>query len=177
MTCTHVLGVIDAGPFVDVPRAQREAALAHARQCQACRVALEASVLLSVDLAALPEPAAPPELAASILRRIEGVSRARAVAEAERTAERPRSLSGLRDWPAWSTAFGGSVAGLSVVLSMPRVHDALAEWPQTADSRVVANLLEQGPGIVGGVVLVAGLLLFAVGLLAPLGDRNRRDAS
>jgi hypothetical protein len=177
MTCTHVLGVIDAGPFVDVPRAQLEAARAHARECRTCRAALEASVLLSVDLAALPEPAAPPELAASILRRIEGVDRARAAAEAERAAERPRSLSGLRDWTAWSTAFGGSVAGLSLVLSMPRVHDALAEWPQTADSRVVASLLEQGPGIAGGVVLVAGLLLFAAGLLAPVSDGGRPDAS
>ena len=177
MTCLHVLGLIDAGPFVDFSRAQMEAALAHARECQTCRLALEASEALAGDLAALPQPPAPPGLTASILAGIETVDRARAAAEAERTAERPRSLSGLRDWTAWATAFGGSVAGLSLVLSMPRVHDALAEWLQTADSRVVANLLEQGPGIVGGVVLMAGLLLFAAGLLAPVSDEGRPDAS
>jgi hypothetical protein len=38
---------------------------------------------------------------------------------------------------------------------------------------VVANLLEQGAGIVGGAVLVAGLLLFVAGLLAPVSDGGR----
>jgi hypothetical protein len=178
MTCLHVLGLIDAGPFVDFSRAQMEAALAHARECQTCRLALEASEALAGDLAALPQPAAPPGLAGSILAGIEAVDRARAAAGGEdQRARRPHRLPGLSDWSAWSTALGGSVAGLILVTSMPRVHEVLVTWVPTADNAMMTGWLEEPPGFAGGVVLAAGLLLFVVGLLASIGDRNRPDVT
>ena len=42
----------------------------HARQCATCGPALEAAAALTADLAALPQPAPPPDLAAVVLARI-----------------------------------------------------------------------------------------------------------
>ena len=61
MTCAHVLGLIDAGPFADYPQAHLDAAWQHARQCGTCGPALETAAALSTALAALPQFAATPE--------------------------------------------------------------------------------------------------------------------
>jgi hypothetical protein len=36
MTCAHVLGLIDAAPVADYPRAHLDAAWQHARECATC---------------------------------------------------------------------------------------------------------------------------------------------
>ena len=79
MTCTHVLGLIDAGPFADYPRAHLDAAWEHARQCATCGPALQAAAALTADLPALPQPAPPPDLAAAVLARIARIDRANPV--------------------------------------------------------------------------------------------------
>ena len=70
MTCAHVLGLIDAGPFADYPPAHLESAWQHARQCATCGPAMEAATSLTIDLAALPQVAASPELTTTIPARI-----------------------------------------------------------------------------------------------------------
>ena len=117
MTCAHVLGLIDAGPFADYPSAHLEAAWQHARQCATCGPALEAATALTTDLAGLARPAAPPDLTAAVLARIARIERPHPAPVA---AEMPETtaLSSPRDWSAWATAPGGLAAGLMIALSM-----------------------------------------------------------
>ena len=118
MTCAHVLGLIDAGPFADYPRAHLDAAWQHARQCATCGPALEAAAALSTDLAA--------SAAAGALAGAGGgrprAHRADRSGTAPLVPPRPFRRQGLlpctRDWSAWATALGGLAAGLVIVLSM-----------------------------------------------------------
>jgi hypothetical protein len=107
MTCAHVLGLIDAGPFADYPRAHLDAAWQHARQCATCGPALEAATRLAMDLAALPQPAPPPDLAAAVIARI------------ARIEPPPALQSSARDWSIWITALGAFAACLALALWTP----------------------------------------------------------
>jgi len=78
MTCAHVLGLIDAGPFADYPRAHLESAWRHARQCATCGPAMEAATSLTMDLSNLPQGAGSSELTTAILaHRADGAGAAR----------------------------------------------------------------------------------------------------
>lgn len=59
MTCSQVLGLIDAGPFADYPPAHVDAAWQHARHCPTCGPALKTATALTAELGALPEPTPP----------------------------------------------------------------------------------------------------------------------
>src|SRR5262245_63050940 len=70
MTCAHVLGLIDAGPFAEYPPEHFDAAREHARQCPTCGPALAVATSLQSELATLPEPEALPDLANFVMARI-----------------------------------------------------------------------------------------------------------
>jgi len=171
MTCAHVLGLIDAGPFADYPRAHLDAAWQHARQCATCGPALKAATELTTDLAALPQPAPSAELAAAILARISQAEQAQP-ARAATAMPATRLPSIARDWSAWATALGGLAAGLVIVLSMAAGEGARIN---IASPRVggMTGLVGMPPMTTDALVLAAGLLLYAGGLFAPLSRRSR----
>jgi hypothetical protein len=107
MTCAHVLGLIDAGPFADYPREHLNAAWAHARQCATCGPALQAAHRLASDLAAWPQPVPPSDLAAGVLARI------------ARLGDEPPVRSRAHDWSPPITVLGGLTAGVAIALSTP----------------------------------------------------------
>jgi hypothetical protein len=154
MTCTHVLGLIDAGPFADYPRAHLEAAWQHARQCPTCGPALETATQLTADLHALAQPAPPPDLERVVLAR---------VAQVDEKYAAPAGVvpggNGLRvgDWSVWASA-GGLMTASAIAGSMPAAGGMriLIESPTTQV-----------------MVLVAGLIVYVAGLFAPLGRKDR----
>lgn len=108
MTCAHVLGLIDAGPFAGYPRAHLDAAWQHARECGTCGPALATAMALTTDLAALPQPAPPPDLAAAVLARVARIEQLHATSDAREAA----------NWSPWATALGTLVAAIAIVVSM-----------------------------------------------------------
>jgi len=171
MTCAHVLGLIDAGPFADYSSAHLDAAWQHARQCATCGPALEAATALTTDLAGLPQPAAPSNLTAAVLARIAQIDGRH---PAPVTAEMPetRALSSPRDWSAWATAPGGLAAGLMIALSMASGDGALGNIAPGVGA-MTAGLLEMPSTTTWALVLAAGLALYVAGLFAPLRARGR----
>ena len=154
MTCNHVLGLIDAGPFADYPRAHRDAAWRHARQCATCGPALDASSVLGESLAALPHPAPANDMSISVLARIERIEQARPVAAIVPEPE-PAMLSSLRDWQAWAMALGAVVAAFA----------------QAKDVGPTVGHLPMPSTITWALSLTAGLALYTAGLFAPLRRR------
>lgn len=170
MTCTHVLGLIDAGPFADYPPAHLDTAWQHARQCATCGPALEAVTALTADLAALPEPAPPPHLTATVLARIAQIDQAHSAPAAAAMPEtRARST---REWPAWAGALGGLAAGLAIVLSMPPGDWSHIPIASPRVGGVTAGLVAMPSTSAEALALAAGLALYAAGLFAPLGGRK-----
>ena len=170
MTCAHVLGLIDAGPFADYPRAHLDAAWQHARQCPTCGPALRAATALTSDLAALPEPVPPPDLAAAVLARIAQVERpAPAVAPMTESTAR---LS-ARDWSsAWATALGSLAAGLATVLSMRPGSAGPTGLAWLEMGQMMGGLKAVPATSTWALVLAAGLAVYVAGLFAPLGGRS-----
>ena len=156
MTCAHVLDLIDAGPFAISPQAHLEAAHAHAAQCRTCGAAWRMMRALEADLAALAEPAPPPDL------RTAGLSR---IAERRVAAEEPRrseSFDAWQRWPAWTGAAGGAAA-LFAIQSIAAT-DATLFTPRTAP--VIASLIDFPPTGPALLVLAIGLVLYAKGLFS-----------
>jgi hypothetical protein len=169
MTCVHVLGVIDAGPFADCRRDQRDAAWRHARGCPACGPALAAAGMLETDLAALPQPGPPRDLARGVLARIEQVE-ACAVPTSPQRAQAFDAGEVARIAAAAAPAVAAALIGAATLASgsggpgellsptAGGLAPRLATWPATA---------------AGALTLAAGFALY-VTLLAPLGGRPRR---
>ena len=171
MTCTHVIDLIDAGPFADYPRAHLDSAWEHARQCATCGPALQAAIALTTNLRALPSPAPPPYLAGAVLRRIAQIDQADS-SHAPAMHE-PRTAFSTRDWSAWPTALGGLAAGLAIVLSMPPDGVAI----DIASPRVgglTAGLVAMPSTTQGALILATGLVLYVAGLFTPSLGRSRR---
>ena len=118
MTCAHVLGLVDAGPFADYPQAHLDAAWEHARQCPTCGPALQASDRLTIDLAALPHPVPPPDLTLAVIARI------------ARVEEEPPVHARAHDWSPLITVLGGLAAGVAIALSTPSSGVAQHTWMQ-----------------------------------------------
>ena len=172
MTCTHVLGLIDAGPFADYPRAHLDAAWQHARQCPACGPALEAAERLTGDLKALAQPALPPELASVVMARIARIDQelaAPAIAQPEASAG-----FGGGDWSVQAADAGGLAAAVAIVMSMPP-GGMPAYIAAPAVGGIASGLVAMPASGTYAVVLAAGLMLYAAGLFAPLtGGRRGR---
>ena len=165
MTCAHVLGLIDAGPFADYPAAHLEAAWDHARHCATCGSALEAATALTTNLASLPHPAPPPHLATAVMARI-----ARLGAHApSRAAEQPRiaRASGLNRWQDRTAVCAGLAAGCLIALSI-----ALGEGPaiDLTSPRIggMSGSLGMQAISTSGVMLVVSLVLYLIALFVPL---------
>jgi hypothetical protein len=154
MTCTHVLGLIDAGPFADYPRAHLEAAWQHAHQCPTCGPALETATQLTADLRVLAQPAPPPDLATVVLARVARVDEKYAAPVG--VAPDGNRLS-VGDWSVWASA-GGLMTASAIAGTMPAAGGMriLIESPATQ-----------------ALVLIAGLILYVAGLFAPLGRKDR----
>lgn len=171
MTCAHVLGLIDAGPFADYPRAHLDAAWQHARHCATCGPALEAATALTTDLAALPQPAPSPDLAAAALARIARMEQAHPAPVAAATSP-TRVPSKTSDWSAWATALGGLAVGLVMVVSIgPGQRLIDVALPRVGG--MTAGLVAMPSITSETLVLAAGLVLYAAGLFSPLSGRSR----
>jgi len=172
MTCAHVLGLIDAGPFADYPRAHLESAWRHARQCATCGPAMEAATSLTMDLSNLPQGAGSSELTTAILARIAQTEQGQpAPVSATMPAIKPRSIT--RDWWAWATTVAGLAVGLVTIQSMAPGGGAAINivWPRLGG--MTGPLVAMPSTTNYALVLVGGLVLYAAGLFAPLNGRSR----
>lgn len=170
MTCAHVLGLIDAGPLADYPPTHLEAARQHAARCATCGPALRAAEALSAGLAALPHPGPPPAFAAAVLARI---AQADVREPAARAAALPATESGTlrREWFASIAAPACLVAGLTLVLSLASGEEVRVSVTSAGFGGM--GLLAMPSTLSDAVVLGTGLLLYAAGLFAPPGVRDR----
>lgn len=144
MTCVHVVGLIDAGPFAGYPPEHVAAALEHAHACPSCGSALAASQALGADLAALPRVDAPPDLQKAVMARI------------ARLEEVPTTPAIRHAWTSWATIGGGISAASAFVIELAAAWHVL-----TADARAVL------------VLLSVSLVLYSAGLFAPLAARRQ----
>jgi hypothetical protein len=165
MTCRHVLGLIDAGPFADYPTAHLEAAWAHADSCATCGPALHASRALTGQLRGLAQPPAPSSTATTVMARIARLE----LPALHEDAPQPSHRSGpVRvGWTGWVSA-ACLTAGVLVVAA-------------TAGARGIGQVTwPLGPGpeqllAASSVTLVAmtlGLASFFVGLMMPVWRRR-----
>jgi hypothetical protein len=173
MTCAHVLGLIDAGPFADYPPAHLAAALQHARQCGTCGHALETATRLTAALTELDSPAPPPHLAVNVMARIARIEAANPLPAAAAGSVAIVAPS-TRDWSAWATAFGGLAAGLAIVVST-QFGEASAHflWPRLR--WITTATVAMPASSTGALFLGIALLLYVGGLFAPLRDRRRLE--
>jgi len=163
MTCAHVLGLIDAGPFADYTQEHFDAALAHARECPTCGPALEAATAMTAELRTLAGADAPGDLASIVMARIAQVPEPGSDAAAVTSGAAGRR----RDWAPSLTALGGLVAGLALILTMPTGAEVLGSFvtPRFSAAGALATLPSSGPAV---LAIGAGLLLYVVGLFAPV---------
>jgi hypothetical protein len=147
MICRHVLTVLDAGPFVDGDRAELLAARQHAAACPTCGRAQELLEELSHGLGELPQPALPPGFCSAIVTRLKAVQRVGSDGFEEAAQEEAERMT-APSWR-WGTGLGGLVAGLAFAVDSMRM---------TEPHRTT---------------LLAGLILYALGLFAPLRETTR----
>jgi hypothetical protein len=171
MTCNHVLGLIDAGPFADYPPAHLNAAWEHARHCPTCGPALKAATALTADLAALPEPSPPPDLTATVLARIARIDDLDPASVTARASE-PQASSRRRDWSLWPR-LGALAAGLAMVLASGEAPVNIMPFSMSGMSPGLAGMPRT---TVEAVMLAAGIALYVAGLFVPLA-RKQRSAS
>jgi hypothetical protein len=171
MTCTHVLGLIDAGPFADYPRAHLDAAWKHARQCPTCGPVLQAAAALTTDLHVLALPAPPPDLARVVLARIAQVDQEQ-FAPAAATMPKTRARRNMADWSVQAAAAGGLAAAIAIATSMP-AGEVPIYMASPAVGGVAASLVALRPSGTEALVLAAGLMVYVAGLFAPLAGRDR----
>jgi hypothetical protein len=169
MNCSHVLGLIDAGPLADYPAAHLDAAWRHARACATCGPALEAATALTAALTALPHPVQPRDLEAIVMAHIarieKDVEMAAAGAVAAKREQAPRS----RVWPACATTVGGLASGLAIVVAM---HPVGLASPRVG--AMTASLVAMPPFGAWALVLAAGLLLYVAGLFGNVTGSEHR---
>jgi hypothetical protein len=171
MTCAHVLGLIDAGPFADYPRAHLDAAWRHATQCATCGLALETAREMTTALAALPEPEPPVDMTGVVLSRIAQFEKPNAIPE-QAAARRETASVPAADMAAWATGLAGCGAGLAAVLFALRSSVGF-DLLSVHTGSLAGGLTQVFPTSVQGLTLAAGLLLYIVGLLAPLAGRRQ----
>ena len=167
MTCAHVIGLIDAGPFADYPASHLNRARDHAGSCETCGRALKAATVLNRDLAALPLPAPPPHLVNSVLSRIAQIEHPQS-GVADAWTARSRSIVHGHHWPGWTNVIGGIAATLSIVMATPTGNRSSVP---TEGSLPLSLDLGMPLTVEGALVLTAGLLLYAAGLFAPVANR------
>ena len=164
MTCSHVSGLIDAGPFVDYPHDHREAAQVHARQCATCGPALEAAEAVATSLQMIPNPALPRDLTAGVL------ARAAAVEQARRAGPTTATVGvGVLSRSLWVPASATALAAAAVAAAIASSDVALLRVGPFSGGGL--DMPSTGAGM---FQLLAGLALYALGLLVPLRSGVRR---
>lgn len=160
MTCRHVLGLIDAGPFANASQAHLDRAWVHAATCQTCGPALAASRAVTAGLRRLSQPAAPSTIAATVMARVAAVE----LREAE-TAAAPSGRARTRtvQWLDLASYAGMALGIASAVAYGPSI-DVIRVW-----NGVAVDALRTTPGT---AVLLCGLALYVTGLFAS--PRRRR---
>lgn len=166
MTCTHVLGLIDAGPFADYPAEHLEAAWAHARQCPTCGPALQLSASLTPALRAMPEPVTPPDLAGVVMARIAQLPETVAAGAVARTGVHPAPARTL-NWSGAMTLAGGLLSGIALMLATPLGPEALGELviPRLGSISGLASMPSSAPAL---LAIGVGLSVYITGLFAPV---------
>lgn len=163
MNCSHVLGLIDAGPLANYPREHRDAARRHALGCPTCGAALLASEAIDTALAALPRPAAPRDLAAGILARI---ARMDELPSASLRATSVARASSLRWYPALAAVGAGTALAIGALVSGP------IDLQSLGFARTSMGLVVMPVTIAGAMGLAGGLALYALGVFMPLAVRE-----
>ena len=161
MTCRHVLGLIDGGPFVDYPRAHLDAAWEHARHCRTCGPALAASETLTRALQALPQLTASRDLTSGVLARIAAVE-IPVMEHAIPAAARPH-IAGTDswEWASHAAAIAATVAAAALISS------GAIPIPESASREGLMRAMIDVPPIANGTLaLAACLALYSFGLFA-----------
>jgi hypothetical protein len=171
MTCTHVLDLIDAGPFADCAPAHRDAAWAHARTCATCGPALQTMTMLAAALPALSAPGASSDFTSGVLARVAAIddgAPARRVSETALAGSHP-----LGDISVWIAAIA-ALAAICVVATAagPAAAGAVRLSLFTRDAPVSA--FSASPG---SLAIIISLALYIAGLFAPLAGGSSRSPS
>jgi hypothetical protein len=167
MTCAHVLDLIDAGPFAGCSAAHLAAAWEHAQGCPTCGPALGAATALTAGLSQMPQVAAPPTLAASVLARIARIDE---IAPAS-VPQGSNARSSTRDWSWWATAAG---VVLVVLAMLPGPDGAATSGSGLLAIRgVTMGLVATPSATIATLLLATGLVVYMAGLFAPIRDRRR----
>ena len=151
MTCRHVVTVLDAEPFVDCAPAELLAAHQHAAACPTCGRVQEMLDELTHGLGELPQPALPPDFSGAIVTRLKAVHSVRSDRFEEPAEDESERVRGFL-WRS-ATGLGGLSAGVAFVAASMRMTE-----PQPTS-------------------LLAGLVLYALGLFVPLGEKTRSPLS
>jgi len=161
MTCSHVLGLIDAGPFADYPRAHLDGAWEHARHCATCGQALAASETLTHALRALPQLTAPRDLTAGVLARIATVEMPLVEHTTVRAARAHEAGSGSWEWASHAAAIAATVAAAALISS-----GAIPIPESASGDGLMGSLIDVPPIADGTLALAACLALYSFGLFA-----------
>ena len=166
MTCAHVLGLIDAGPFVLSRAMELEAAWRHAEGCPSCRHARAIIGTLEAGLSAWPSTELPRDLAPGVMAGIEALDRRRAEA---------RALEDAREhqWSPVAIATGALAAGVAVSSIADGQSSSLAVTERLG--HIATNALASPANVGGLLAMFASLLLYAAGLFAPLRSDRASD--
>ena len=160
MNCRHVLGLIDAGPFADVPPAHLDRARSHATTCPTCGPALATSRAVTAGLRTLPQPVAPTTIASTVTARLAAVELLDS-----NTGPAP-SVPVRTRTPAWwdLASYAGMVLGIGSAVAYGPSVDFMRVW-----NGIDVNALRSTPGTAS---LMCGLALYVAGLFAS--PRRRR---
>jgi hypothetical protein len=162
MTCSHVLGLIDAGPFADYPRAHLDAAWEHARHCATCGSALAASETLTRALKALPQLTASRDMTGGVLARIAAVEMPLPVHVTVRAAARADEAGGDSwEWASHAAAIAATVAAAALLSS-----GAIPIPESASGDGLMGTLIDVPPIASGTLALAACLALYGFGLFA-----------
>jgi hypothetical protein len=164
MTCAHVLGLIDAGPFVLSRATELEAAWRHAEGCPTCRHARAVIGTLEAGLSAWPSTELSRDLAPGVMAGIEALDRRRA--EARTLEDAGESRAREHQWSPIAIATGALAAGVAVSSIGEGQSSSLAVTERLG--HIATNALASPANFGGLLAMFAGLLLYAAGLFAPL---------
>jgi hypothetical protein len=165
MTCRHVLGLIDAGPFADYPAAHLDAAWTHAAHCQTCGPALRASRALTDRLRGLAQPPAPSNTATTVMARIARLETPAVSEDAPLPSAESRPVR--VGWNGW-VSVACLTAGMLVVAATAGARGiGQVTWslhPGMEDLVAVSSVTT--------VAVTLGLVSYLVGLMMPLWKRR-----
>ena len=165
MTCGHVLGLIDAGPFAEYPASHLQAAWDHARQCPTCGPALDAATALTTGLSTLPHPAPPAHLATAVMARIARLEAPRTIGATVQTRDARASVRSR--WQGRTAAGAGLAAGCLIALSIVMGESPALDLTSPRIGGPIGLLGMQSSGT-SWVMLAVSLVLYLIALFVPL---------